>query len=111
MGSFVKSLMAPLCVLLVFCAVRAEEEKSSGDGSEVADCQAFEKSLAKRPPRKVINTNTVVRLGYELPNQVVLGKGGQQKVFAKGLLARRAHSADGHRARHHPPRPVGARQS
>ena len=63
------------------------EASSSGDGSEVADYQAFEQSLAKRQPRTVIDTNTVVRLGYELPNRVVLGRGGQKKVYAKGLLA------------------------
>ena len=66
---------------------RAAEEESSGDGSEVADYRAHEEALARRPAKSVIDTNTVVRLGYELPDSVVVGAGAREKVYAKGLLA------------------------
>jgi len=66
---------------------RAVEEESSGDGSEVADYRAHEEALARRPAKSVIDTNTVVRLGYELPDSVVVGAGAREKVYAKGLLA------------------------
>ena len=66
---------------------RAVEEESSGDGSEVADYRAHEEALAHRPAKSVIDTNTVVRLGYELPDSVVVGAGARKKVYAKGLLA------------------------
>ena len=59
----------------------------SGEGDEVADYRAHEQELARRPAKSVIDTNTVVRLGYELPSRVVVGKGGQKRVYAKGLLA------------------------
>ena len=73
-------------------APASDAEKSEGDGSEVADNAAFEKELAKSPVKTVIDTNTVVRLGFELPNAVVIGKKGDpgvtsDKVYAKGLLA------------------------
>lgn len=60
---------------------------ASDGGSEVADYQAQEAELAKRPAKSVIDTNTVVRLGYELPDSVVVGKGGRPRIYAKGLLA------------------------
>ena len=66
---------------------RAAEEESSGDGSEVADYRAHEEALARRPAKSIIDTNTVVRLGYELPDSVVVGAGARKKVYAKGLLA------------------------
>ena len=59
----------------------------SGEGDEVADYRAQEQELARRPAKSVVDTNTVVRLGYELPSRVVVGKGGQKRVYAKGLLA------------------------
>ena len=59
----------------------------SGEGDEVADYRAHEQELARRPAKSVVDTNTVVRLGYELPSRVVVGKGGQKRVYAKGLLA------------------------
>ena len=59
----------------------------SGEGDEVADYRAHEEELARRPAKSVIDTNTVVRLGYELPSRVVVGKSGQRRVYAKGLLA------------------------
>ena len=66
---------------------RAADDESSGDGSEVADYRAHEEALARRPARSIVDTNTVVRLGYELPDAVVVGAGARKKVYAKGLLA------------------------
>ena len=66
---------------------RAAEDESSGDGSEVADYRAHEEALARRPARSIVDTNTVVRLGYELPDSVVVGAGARQKVYARGILA------------------------
>ena len=81
-----KILFAALFV--AFAAFAAdEEEKATGDGSEVADYQAFEAALAKAPKKTVIDTNTVVRLGFELPDNVCVGKGYNPKIYAKGLLA------------------------
>ena len=59
----------------------------SDEGTEVADYRAREAGLARRKAKSVVDTNTVVRLGYELPDSVVVGKGGQKRVYAKGLLA------------------------
>ena len=66
---------------------RAADGESSGDGSEVADYRAHEEALARRPAKSIVDTNTVVRLGYELPDAVVVGAGARKKVYAKGLLA------------------------
>ena len=65
-------------------------DEVSGDGSEVADYAVQQAELARRPAKSVIDTNTVVRLGYELPDSVVVGKGFQKRVYAKGLLAQGA---------------------
>ena len=63
-------------------------EPPSGDGTEVADYNAYVEELAKAPVKSVIDTNTVVRLGYELPARTIIGgKGGERKIYAKGLLA------------------------
>ena len=53
----------------------------------MADYRAHEEALARRPAKSLIDTNTVVRLGYELPDSVVVGAGARKKVYAKGLLA------------------------
>ena len=66
---------------------RAADDESSGDGSEVADYRAHEEALARRPAKSIVDTNTVVRLGYELPDSVVVGAGARQKVYARGILA------------------------
>ena len=34
-----------------------------------------------------VDTNAVLRLGYELPAETVLGEGGEKKLYAKGVLA------------------------
>ncbi len=34
-----------------------------------------------------VDTNAVLRLGYELPDDVVVGEGGERKLYAKGVLA------------------------
>ena len=74
-------------IALVAAVCRAADDESSGDGSEVADYRAHEEALARRPAKSLIDTNTVVRLGYELPDSVVVGAGARKKVYAKGLLA------------------------
>ena len=80
-----RAAFAALALVAAVC--RAADDESSGDGSEVADYRAHEEALARRPAKSLIDTNTVVRLGYELPDSVVVGAGARKKVYAKGLLA------------------------
>lgn len=81
------------CVLIAaHAAPKPGTDRAEGDGSEVADNAAFEKELAKGPVKAVVDKSTVVRLGFELPNSVVIGKRGEpgvtsDRVVAKGVLA------------------------
>ncbi|MBR0196823.1 MAG: VCBS repeat-containing protein [Kiritimatiellae bacterium] len=43
-----------------------------------------------RPKERIsayIDTNAVLRLGYEIPEQVVIGNSGEKRLYAKGVLA------------------------
>ena len=75
---------------LGFGATKADSKDA--EGSEVADNAEFERALAKSPVKTVVDKTTVVRLGFELPDNVVIGKRGaagttSDRVVAKGLLA------------------------
>ena len=60
---------------------------ASEEMPEVADYRAQEAELVRRSAKSVIDANTVVRLGYELPDEVVVGAGGRPQVLGKGVLA------------------------
>ena len=87
MNNGIFRLLIACLPLVSFPLVSWGGTERSGEGDEVADYRAHEQELARRPAKSVIDTNTVVRLGYELPSRVVVGKGGQKRVYAKGLLA------------------------
>ncbi|MGN0855534.1 MAG: rhamnogalacturonan lyase [Kiritimatiellia bacterium] len=96
MDFFAKVLIGALGACLVCRSLSAGDGEPGDGGSEVSGHQQFERSFAKRPSCTVIDTNTVMRLGYELPDRVVLGADGRKKIYAKGILAQCALGAPKH---------------
>ena len=43
--------------------------------------------MPKESVSAFIDTNSVLRLGYEIPERVVVGDGGEKRLYAKGVLA------------------------
>lgn len=78
--------MRGFLLALLPLAVWAAPEKS-GDGSEVADYKAHEAELAKRPAQAVIAVDKIARLGYELPDKTIVGRGGRPELRVKGVSA------------------------
>ena len=79
-----------------------------GEGADIDDFRVYDTALtevsqlqlasANQPwpeglpkPREhisaFIDTNSVLRLGYEIPEQILIGVGGEKRLYAKGVLA------------------------
>lgn len=79
-----------------------------GDGMDIDDFRIYDTALTEvsqlqlasanqpwpeglpKPKEHIsafIDTNSVLRLGYEIPEQVVIGSGGEKRLYAKGVLA------------------------
>lgn len=80
----------------------------TGEGTEIDDLRIYDTALSEvqllqiasanqpwpeglpRPKEHIsafIDTNSVLRLGYEIPEQVTIGEGGEKRLYAKGVLA------------------------
>ncbi len=80
----------------------------NGEGVEIDDFRVYDTALSEvqilqvasanapwpeglpMPRERVsayIDTNSVLRLGYEIPENVVIGEGGEKRLYAKGVLA------------------------
>lgn len=90
-----------------FGASRAEND-GAGDGAAFDDFRIYDMALgeaqllqiasgnqpwpdnlpkARERVSAYIDTNAVLRLGYELPNRIVVGADGEKRLYVKGLLA------------------------
>lgn len=79
-----------------------------GDGIDIDDFRIYDTALTEvsqlqlssanqpwpeglpKPKEQIsafIDTNSVLRLGYEIPEQIVIGAGGEKRLYAKGVLA------------------------
>lgn len=79
-----------------------------GEGAEIDDLRVYDTALSESqllqiaggnqpwpeglpmPKERIssfIDTNSVLRLGYEIPEQILIGEGGEKRLYAKGVLA------------------------
>ena len=85
-------LLALLAIVLGGAAVADEDDVFD----EVVD---IEEAPAENPdaPKKIpdtVDTNALLRLGFELPEKFVLGADSGKKLYAKGLLAQCAYGGE-----------------
>lgn len=86
----------------------APKGMANGEGAEIDDFRVYDTALTevqllqissrnqpwpgnlpmpKQAISAFVDTNAVLRLGYEIPEQILIGRDGERKLYAKGVLA------------------------